>query len=277
MFFNLPTLLTWLRILAIPLVLLPFSALLGSWSAPEKGLLAAVIFVIASVTDALDGILARRMGQTTQFGAFLDPVADKLLVCAALLVLLSLGRVDVWVALIVVGREISISALREWMARLGASRKIAVHSIGKIKTCAQMIAIPFLLYAGSDWINTTGVWLMRLAAILTLVSMIYYCAEAYKVIRYRGGFQKRFDDRRERSGYRHRRRPNSHHQRAADASHEKAQLPDTHREQTSQQRDASAHHRHNESEHNGRERRGVYGRRRRYPQDDERSKTQDAS
>jgi CDP-diacylglycerol--glycerol-3-phosphate 3-phosphatidyltransferase len=160
MFFNLPTLLTWLRILAIPLILLPFSDFLGSWSVPEKGLLAAVIFVIASVTDALDGILARRMGQTTQFGAFLDPVADKLLVCAALLVLLNLGRVEIWVALIVVGREISISALREWMARLGASRKIAVHSIGKIKTCAQMIAIPFLLYAGSDWINITGVWLI---------------------------------------------------------------------------------------------------------------------
>jgi len=108
-----------------------------------------VLFVFFALTDWLDGWLARRLNQTSAFGAFLDPVADKFLVCASLLILVSLQRADVFVALVIIGREIAISALREWMAQIGAARSVAVHMLGKLKTTAQMVAIPFLLYDGS--------------------------------------------------------------------------------------------------------------------------------
>jgi CDP-diacylglycerol--glycerol-3-phosphate 3-phosphatidyltransferase len=139
------------------------------------------------VTDWFDGYLARRLNQSSAFGAFLDPVADKLLVCASLLVLLDLNRVDVYVALIIVGREIAISALREWMAQIGASKSVAVHMIGKLKTTAQMVAIPFLLFDGVLFgiINTraAGHILIGLAAILTIWSMVYYMQKALPEIR----------------------------------------------------------------------------------------------
>ncbi len=106
------------------------------------------MFVVFAATDWLDGYLARKLNQTSAFGAFLDPVADKFLVCASLLVLVHLQRADVFVALIIIGREIAISALREWMAQIGASKSVAVHMIGKLKTTVQMVAIPFLLYDG---------------------------------------------------------------------------------------------------------------------------------
>jgi CDP-diacylglycerol--glycerol-3-phosphate 3-phosphatidyltransferase len=131
--------------------------------------------------------LARKLNQTSSFGAFLDPVADKLLVCAALLALLDLNRVDIFVALIIVGREIAISALREWMAQIGAGKSVAVHMIGKLKTVAQLVAIPFLLFDGLlfGWINTRSVGqvLIVLAAILTVWSMIYYMQKALPEIR----------------------------------------------------------------------------------------------
>src|SRR5699024_2811539 len=143
---NIPIALTWLRIAMIPLVVGVYY-LPASWMAPElRDTIAMVAFVIAAVTDWFDGWLARRWNQTSQFGAFLDPVADKLMVCAALLVLLDLGRVNAFIALIIIGREITISALREWMARMGASSGVAVHWLGKFKTAAQMVAIPCLLY-----------------------------------------------------------------------------------------------------------------------------------
>jgi CDP-diacylglycerol--glycerol-3-phosphate 3-phosphatidyltransferase/cardiolipin synthase len=143
--FNLPIALTWLRVAAIPLVVAVFY-LPNDWLTPfEKNLVATIIFVLAAVTDWLDGFLARRMKQESAFGQFLDPVADKLIVAAALLVLLNMDRVQVWVALIIIGREITISALREWMALLGAGKSVAVHMVGKLKTTAQLIAIPFLL------------------------------------------------------------------------------------------------------------------------------------
>src|SRR3954471_24407246 len=145
MFFTIPTLFTWTRIVAIPLIVGVFY--LGL--APElQNLIATVMFVVFALTDWADGYLARKLNQTSAFGAFLDPVADKFLVCAALLVLVHLKRTDVFVALIIIGREIAISALREWMAQIGASRSVAVHMIGKVKTTVQMVAIPFLLYDG---------------------------------------------------------------------------------------------------------------------------------
>ena len=123
--FNLPIALTWLRVAAIPLLVAVFY-LPTNWLGPaEQNLIATLIFIAAAVTDWLDGFLARRMKQESAFGQFLDPVADKLIVAASLLVLLNLDRVQVWVALVIIGREITISALREWMALLGAGKSVA--------------------------------------------------------------------------------------------------------------------------------------------------------
>ncbi len=175
--FNLPILLTWLRILAIPL-LIALYYLPASWLSPhERDVLATSIFIAAAMTDWADGYLARKLNQTSAFGAFLDPVADKLMVAAALIVLVQLGRADAIVASIIIGREITISALREWMAKLGASRSVAVSMLGKIKTVAQMAAIPLLLYYGPFYgvdSRVVGNWLIWIAALLTLWSMGYY-------------------------------------------------------------------------------------------------------
>ena len=149
---------------------------------PEKNALATGLFIFAALTDWLDGYLARRMKQESAFGQFLDPVADKLIVAAALLVLLNMDRVQVWVALVIIGREITISALREWMAQVGASKSVAVHMVGKLKTTAQLVAIPFLLFNGTlfGWLNAAliGTWLIWVAAFLTLWSMFYYLQKA---------------------------------------------------------------------------------------------------
>jgi cardiolipin synthase len=186
MFFTLPTLLTWTRIIAIPLIVGVFYLPL---SEPTRNLVATVMFIVFAATDWADGYLARKLNQTSAFGAFLDPVADKFLVCASLLVLVHLNRADVFVALIIIGREIAISALREWMAQIGASKSVAVHMIGKVKTTVQMVAIPFLLYDGRllELIDT-GVWgivLIWLAAVLTVWSMVYYLRKALPEIRAR--------------------------------------------------------------------------------------------
>ena len=184
MFFNLPTLLTWARIVAIPLIVGLFY--LGIETG-RQNLIATVLFVVVALTDWADGWLARRMKLTSSFGAFLDPVADKFLVCAALLVLVHLGRVHALIALVIIGREIAISALREWMAQIGASRSVAVHLVGKLKTTVQMVAIPFLLYDGLLFglIDTRrwGTWLIVLSAILTIWSMVYYLQKALPEIR----------------------------------------------------------------------------------------------
>ena len=174
---NVPNLLTWMRILLIPLFVGVFY-FEKSWVSLEKqNLVATVLFVVAALTDWLDGWLARRLRQTSAFGAFLDPVADKLMVAAALIVLLQLQRLDAIVVLIIIGREITISALREWMAKVGQSRSVAVSLLGKLKTAAQMIAIPMLLYYDPIGIFdplVVGTWLIYVAAGLTLWSMVYY-------------------------------------------------------------------------------------------------------
>jgi CDP-diacylglycerol--glycerol-3-phosphate 3-phosphatidyltransferase len=186
MFFTIPTILTWTRIVAIPLIVGVFYVGLE----PElQNLIATVMFVVFALTDWLDGFLARRLNQTSAFGAFLDPVADKFLVCASLLVLVHLKRADVFVALIIIGREIAISALREWMAQIGAAKSVAVHMLGKVKTTVQMIAIPFLLYDGRlfGMIDTGlwGTWLIWISAVLTVWSMVYYLQKALPEIRQR--------------------------------------------------------------------------------------------
>jgi CDP-diacylglycerol--glycerol-3-phosphate 3-phosphatidyltransferase/cardiolipin synthase len=183
---NLPNLLTWLRILLIPVMAGVFYLPQG-WVTPlDANMLAALFFGVAALTDWLDGYLARALGQTSAFGAFLDPVADKLMVAAALIVLIDLDRVPLLVALIIIGREITISALREWMAKAGKSTSVAVSFVGKLKTTAQMVAIVLLLYfqpvAGLP-IATLGTVLIWVAALLTLVSMAYYLVMAARALR----------------------------------------------------------------------------------------------
>lgn len=189
MFMTIPTIMTWTRIFAIPLIVGVFYLPESMSSVTEKNWIATVMFIVFAATDWLDGYLARKLNQTSSFGAFLDPVADKFLVCACVLVLVHLQRADVFVALIIVGREIAISALREWMAQIGASKSVAVHMIGKLKTVSQMVAIPFLLFDGILFglIDTHrwGVWLIWAAAVLTIWSMVYYLQKALPEIRAR--------------------------------------------------------------------------------------------
>ena len=184
--FNFPIFLTWLRIAVIPLLVGIYYIPDGIFSLVEKNLIATALFVGAAFTDWLDGYLARRWAQSSNFGAFLDPVADKLIVAAALLVLLNFDRVSVWVALIIIGREITISALREWMAQIGASASVAVHFLGKIKTTVQLIAISFLLFDSTLFgvVNCAlvGKYLIIIAAVITLWSMFYYLKKAWPVI-----------------------------------------------------------------------------------------------
>ena len=143
---NIPMVLTWTRIALIPLIVGVFMIPTSVLSMHSQNLLGCIFFIVAAVTDALDGFIARRYGMGTTLGAFLDPVADKLMVSAALIVLLAFGRVDMLVALVIIGREITVSALREWMARVGESGKVKVNWFGKIKAIAQMVSIPMLLY-----------------------------------------------------------------------------------------------------------------------------------
>jgi CDP-diacylglycerol--glycerol-3-phosphate 3-phosphatidyltransferase/cardiolipin synthase len=183
---NLPNLITWGRIVLIPLLLLVYY-LPNSWIGDHgQNVVAAAIFGVAAITDWLDGYLARHLKQTSSFGAFLDPVADKLMVATALILLVSLNNVDAFIAAIIIGREIAISALREWMAKLGDSKSVAVSFVGKLKTTVQMIAILLLLYNDPIWLINThalGTVLIYLAAILTLWSMVYYLRKALPQVR----------------------------------------------------------------------------------------------
>ncbi|MFM7633087.1 MAG: CDP-diacylglycerol--glycerol-3-phosphate 3-phosphatidyltransferase [Betaproteobacteria bacterium] len=186
---NIPILLTWLRVALIPLVVGVFF-LPDHWmTLHDRGLAATTIFIVAALTDWFDGYLARRWNQTSAFGAFLDPVADKLMVAGALLLLVQLGRTNAVIAFIIIGREIAISALREWMAQIGAAKSVAVSSLGKVKTAAQMVAIPMLLYGEPllDVLPTLliGQRLLDVAALLTLWSMVYYLRKAWPLIKER--------------------------------------------------------------------------------------------
>ncbi|MFN9140465.1 MAG: CDP-diacylglycerol--glycerol-3-phosphate 3-phosphatidyltransferase [Betaproteobacteria bacterium] len=181
--FNVPMALTWARIAMIPMVVGVFY-LPDAWLTPQaKNITACALFSLAAITDAIDGWYARKYGQITRLGAFLDPVADKLMVCAALVVLIALGRVDEFVALVIIGREITVSALREWMAQIGASASVAVNALGKLKTIMQMVAIPVLLFhdplLGLIPVAQIGTLLIYIAAGLTVYSMLYYLKLAW--------------------------------------------------------------------------------------------------
>jgi CDP-diacylglycerol--glycerol-3-phosphate 3-phosphatidyltransferase/cardiolipin synthase len=174
---NLPNLVTWLRILMIPM-LVGVYYLPHDWIADHnKNLAATAIFTFAAITDWLDGYLARTLNQMSPFGAFLDPVADKLMVATALIMLVWIGRLEGFIAVIIIGREIAISALREWMARIGKSKSVAVSFLGKVKTVSQMAAVIMLLYHDEFLtlsMHAIGTILIYVAAVLTLWSMIYY-------------------------------------------------------------------------------------------------------
>jgi cardiolipin synthase (CMP-forming) len=179
---TLPTVFTLFRIALLPIMIIVFYA-------PFHGanIAASAIFIAAALTDWLDGWIARRFGMYSKFGEFLDPVADKLMVTGALLVLVQLDRVNAAVAFVIIGREIAISALREWMAHIGASKSVAVSSLGKIKTTAQMVAIPMLLYYDQLFgLIDTRFWgncLLLVAAVLTVWSMLYYLRKAWPLIK----------------------------------------------------------------------------------------------
>ncbi|AOX99315.1 CDP-diacylglycerol--glycerol-3-phosphate 3-phosphatidyltransferase [Jeongeupia sp. USM3] len=184
---NLPILLTWLRVALIPVFVGLFYLPDVLVSMPMKNMIGATIFAVAALTDWFDGYLARRWNQTSSFGAFLDPVADKLMVAAALILLVEIGRAPAWLAVIIIGREITISALREWMAQLGKTKSVAVAYIGKLKTAAQMLAILFLLWSGpllpgvpTDLIGAIALYI---AGVLTIVSMFYYLRVAAQQFR----------------------------------------------------------------------------------------------
>lgn len=189
--FNIPIFLTWLRVALIPLVVGVFYLPDAMLAPSVKGLASTLIFIVAAVTDWFDGYLARRWNETSAFGAFLDPVADKLMVAGALLVLVEFDRVNAVIAFVIIGREIAISALREWMAQIGAAKSVAVSSLGKIKTTAQMVAIPMLLYSdilfGVVDTRFWGAWLLVIAAVLTVWSMFYYLRKAWPMIKEKAG------------------------------------------------------------------------------------------
>ncbi|MHB8455223.1 MAG: CDP-diacylglycerol--glycerol-3-phosphate 3-phosphatidyltransferase [Acidiferrobacterales bacterium] len=186
MLWNTPNLLTLLRIILVPVFILAYYL-----PYPWARLLATVVFVLAALTDWLDGYLARRLNQMSAFGAFLDPVADKLMVVSALVLLASDPRVQAHVidarlfsivVIIIIGREIAVSALREWMAELGRRASVSVSVVGKLKTIGQMVAIPFMIYREALWgapIFVVGEILLYLAAALTLWSMAVYVKAAW--------------------------------------------------------------------------------------------------
>ncbi len=184
---NVPIGLTLFRIALIPVFVVVFYL-----PVPWANEVCAIAFALAAVTDWIDGFLARRLKQTTIFGAFLDPVADKLMVAVAL-VLLVQANPEIWVALpaaIIIGREIAISALREWMARIGEHRRVAVVVLGKFKTFCQLAAITLMLYGSADapeeyWQG--GLGLLYVATALTLWSMVQYLAAARSLLRAEAG------------------------------------------------------------------------------------------
>ena len=181
---NVPNTLTWLRILMIPAIFALFYLLPYPWADPA----ACAAFALAGITDTLDGYYARKLGQTSRLGAFLDPVADKLIVAAALVLIVSSDPrwFVVIIAVVIIGREIAVSALREWMAEIGARGRIKVSILAKYKTIMQIVGLSFLLFRQPLLgipIYELGLLLTAIAAVLTLWSMIQYLKLAWPELR----------------------------------------------------------------------------------------------
>jgi CDP-diacylglycerol--glycerol-3-phosphate 3-phosphatidyltransferase len=184
--YNIPNLISFFRILLVPCLVAIYFLPNSYLSLYEKDFIATAIFILAALSDWLDGYLARRLNQTSKFGAFIDPVADKFIVITALILLVELDRISALIGIIIIGREFVVSALREWMAIIGKSSGVAVAFIGKLKTVFQMIAIPCLLFAHNISfipIYIIGSWLINIAAILTIVSMIFYLNKAIQSLK----------------------------------------------------------------------------------------------
>lgn len=184
---NIPNMLTMARIAMVPVVV---TMIYMPEEMISKGMaqgLAMGIFVLAAVTDWLDGYLARTLKQTSKFGAFIDPVADKVMVCATLILLVHMGRLHSVAAMVIIVREIAVSALREWMATMGQRNVVAVALLGRIKTTTQMVAIPFLLVdlsiGGVVSTVAVGTVLIWVAVILTVWSMVDYMRAASKAMK----------------------------------------------------------------------------------------------
>lgn len=184
--FNLPNILTLLRIILIPVLVVFYL-----WPVPDASLWATLVFFIAGVTDWFDGYLARRWQQTSPFGAFIDPVADKLIVAVALLLILF--KTPTWYILlpvaVIISREITVSALREWMAEIGQRNVVKVSQIGKLKTTFQMLSIGCLIFYKPLFglpIFSIGLGLLYLAALLTLSSMMSYLKAAWPMLKHKG-------------------------------------------------------------------------------------------
>lgn len=175
-----PLLLTWFRVFMVPLFILVYYIPDFILSMPTKNYIATFIFIVASATDYLDGYLARKLNQVSSFGAFLDPVADKAIVATSLVVLVSLNRTFTFAAVVIILREIAVSALREWMAQIGQTGSVAVAYIGKLKTGLQMLAITLLIY--DNHTRMLGNIVMIMAVVITIVSMFYYLKQARKYI-----------------------------------------------------------------------------------------------
>src|SRR6202161_1010223 len=185
---NVPNTLTWLRISMIPAILALFYLLPYPWADPA----ACAAFALAGITDSLDGYYARKLGQTSRLGAFLDPVADKLIVAAALVLIVSKDPrwFRVIVSVVIIGREIAVSALREWMAEIGARGRIKVSMLGKYKTIMQITGLSMMLFRHNLLgipIYKLGLLLTAVAAVLTLWSMILYLRLAWPELRDSGG------------------------------------------------------------------------------------------
>jgi CDP-diacylglycerol---glycerol-3-phosphate 3-phosphatidyltransferase len=184
-YWNLPNALTWLRILMIPAIIALFYLLPYPWADPA----ACAAFALAGITDTLDGYYARKLGQTSRLGAFLDPVADKLIVAAALVLIVSKDPrwFVVIVAVVIIGREIAVSALREWMAEIGARSRMKVTILAKYKTIMQIVGLSLLLFRqnlfGVIPTYQLGLWLTAIAAVLTLWSMVQYMRVAWPELR----------------------------------------------------------------------------------------------
>lgn len=179
---NLANILTLFRIAAIPVVVICFYSQM-----PHARPIAAILFGVAAVTDMVDGWVARRYGQTSRFGEFLDPVADKLMVSIVLVMLVQAqaGWFEDIIAMIIIGREITVSALREWMATIGERTNVKVSVAGKVKTTLQMFGIAFMVYKNSLFgipIYTVGFVLLVMAAIMTIWSMVIYLRAAWPFI-----------------------------------------------------------------------------------------------
>lgn len=179
---TIPNAITIFRLVLIPFFIGIFYLPIHFVDQVQQNKIATAIFMIAGISDWLDGYLARKLNQSSDFGAFLDPVVDKLMVASALIALVQLDRLDAVIAIIIIFREISISALREWMAKVGASSAVAVSSAGKLKTVMQLVAIPFMLLESSGPLYITGYFLIIVAATLTVSSMIQYCTSAFVAI-----------------------------------------------------------------------------------------------